>query len=183
MLLPTSWGPTSPSVRCTHNELVDVPQAAEHQVGDVLLVLVPVLVGGVDVRDAGALDQGDALVARALGHKQHGGLVRLDGATPACQRTTQRDAPSADLHASFFLSFFYLFPCFASLLQRQPEGEGVLLGVHDVSVLAPLPVQLLVVHLRELGAQGPPGVGVVATAHQVQAARAVAAGLPPHRDL
>lgn len=65
----------------------------------------------------------------------------------------------------------------------KPEGEGVLLGVHDVSVLAPLPVQLLVVHLWELGAQGPPGVGVVAAAHQVQTARAVAAGLPPQRDL
>lgn len=65
----------------------------------------------------------------------------------------------------------------------KPEGEGVLLGVHHVSVLAPLPVQLLVVHLWELGAQGPPGVGVVAAAHQVQTARAVAAGLPPQRDL
>lgn len=66
------------------------------------------------------------------------------------------------------------------LLQRGPEGDGVLLGVHDVAVLAPLAVQLPVVHLGELGAQGPLRVGVEAAAHQVEAARAVAVRLPPH---
>lgn len=129
--------------------------------------------------DTGALDQGDALVARALGHKQHDGLVRLDGATPARRRTTphnttRQNALSADLRASFH------FRALDSLPQRQPEGDGVLLGVHDESVLAPLPVQLLVVHLRELGAQGTPGVGVEAAAHQIETASAVTVGLPPH---
>lgn len=152
----------------THNELVDVSQTAEPQVGDVHLVLVPVLVAGVDVCDAGAFDQGDALVARALGHKQHGGLLRPDGATPDTQHNTTRGSVSRpELCASELV------------LRRPPKGQGVLLGVHDVSVLAPLAVQLLVVHLREVGAQRAPGVGVEAAAHQVEAAGAVAAGLPP----
>lgn len=66
----------------THHKLADAPQAAEPQVGDVPLVLAPVLVAGVDVRDAGSSDQRDALVARTLGHKQHGGLFGFDGASP-----------------------------------------------------------------------------------------------------
>lgn len=66
----------------THDELADVRQAAEPQVGDVALVFVPVLVGGVDVRDPGASDQRDALVTRTFGHKQHGGLLCSDVTRP-----------------------------------------------------------------------------------------------------
>lgn len=66
----------------THGEPADVLQAAEPQVGDVALVFVPVLVGGVNVRDPGASDQRDALVTRTLGHKQHGGLLCSDVTRP-----------------------------------------------------------------------------------------------------
>lgn len=66
----------------THYKLADVPQAAEPQVGNVHLDLVPVLVGGVDVRDAGSADEGNALVTWAFGHKQHGGLLGSDGTSP-----------------------------------------------------------------------------------------------------
>lgn len=91
-------------MRWTHSELVDAPQAAEPQVGDVHLVLVPVLVAGVDVADAGAFDQGDTFVARALGHKQQRGLVPLDGPTPAGRHTTtQHKSVSAEMQPSSVL--------------------------------------------------------------------------------
>lgn len=67
---------------CTHYELVDVLQAAEPQVGDVSLVLVPVLVGCVDVCDAGSSDQRDALITRTFSYKEHGGLLRFDVSSP-----------------------------------------------------------------------------------------------------
>lgn len=63
-------------------ELADVLQAAELQVGNIPLVLVPVLVGGVDVCDAGSFDQRDTLVTRTFGYKQEGGLLRFDGSSP-----------------------------------------------------------------------------------------------------
>lgn len=71
-----------PSSLWTHYILADVPQAAEPQVGNVHLDLVSILVGGVDVRDAGSADQGDALVTWTFGHKQHCRLFWSDGTSP-----------------------------------------------------------------------------------------------------
>lgn len=64
----------------------------------------------------------------------------------------------------------------------RPEGEGVLLGVDDVSVLASLSDLLCGVQLRVLGVLRAGGIGVVPTTHQVQMPRSTAAGLGREGD-
>lgn len=71
-----------PVFSCTHDELADTLQAAKSQVGNVSLVFVPVLVGGVDVTDASSFDQRDALITWTLSYKQHGGHLWFDISSP-----------------------------------------------------------------------------------------------------
>lgn len=143
---------------CAHNELADVLQTAEHQVRDFFLVLVPVQIGGVDVCDAGASDQRDALVTWTFSHKQHG---RLPFVGPRPKKTIKKSSLNHRLSLNYIVQSL-------QLAVSWHEGEGVLLCVDDVSVFASLSGLLFHVELGVLGVLWACRVSVVPTTQQVQ---------------
>lgn len=66
----------------TYNDLADAPEPVEAEVGDVVFVFPAVQVCGVDLFDAGALDQRHTFITWAFSDEEHRVLLLLHVRTP-----------------------------------------------------------------------------------------------------
>lgn len=113
-----------------------------------------------------------ALLIRGM-HSSHGHLVTnsMAASSGLISRVLETSEPSTAVEWSNVTAAWSI-----------PEGEGILLGMDNVAVLAPLSVLLFVIHEWVLGVLRARWVSIVATTHQGQTTESIQASLGQERD-